>query len=71
METKTGLAVGLNKGHITTPLEKKVKPSYRKGVCNAVPYYSFILRIGSVQRTFGYHNPYLEHPSILIFLRSI
>lgn len=38
MESKTGLAVGLNKGHITTPLEKKVKPSYRKGVsiCSSV-----------------------------------
>lgn len=32
MESKTGLAVGLHKGHVTTPLEKNMKPSYRKGV---------------------------------------
>ncbi|KAK9819463.1 hypothetical protein WJX74_008799 [Apatococcus lobatus] len=28
---KTGLAVGFNKGHITTVLEKKPRPSQRKG----------------------------------------
>jgi hypothetical protein len=30
--SRTGLAVGLNKGHVTNPLEKRIKPSHRKGV---------------------------------------
>lgn len=29
---KTGIAVGLNKGHVVTQREKKVKPSNLKGV---------------------------------------
>ncbi|KAI0091992.1 ribosomal protein L36e [Irpex rosettiformis] len=29
---RSNLRVGLNKGHPTTPIEKKVKPSHRKGV---------------------------------------
>ncbi|KAG0167551.1 60S ribosomal protein L36 [Apophysomyces sp. BC1034] len=29
--TKSGIAVGINKGHITTRRELKPKPSYRKG----------------------------------------
>ena len=29
---KTGLAAGLNKGHIVTKRDKKVKPSHSKGV---------------------------------------
>ncbi|KAI9317663.1 50S ribosomal protein L36e [Dichotomocladium elegans] len=29
--SKSGIAVGLNKGHITTVRELKQKPSYRKG----------------------------------------
>lgn len=31
-ETKTGLAVGMDKGRVVTKLELKQKPSYRKGV---------------------------------------
>ncbi|KAI0773457.1 ribosomal protein L36e [Irpex lacteus] len=29
---RSNLRVGLNKGHPTTPIEKQVKPSHRKGV---------------------------------------
>lgn len=29
---KTGLAAGLNKGHVVTKRDKKVKPSHSKGV---------------------------------------
>lgn len=35
---KTGLAVGFNKGHITTVLEKKPRPSQRKGVRSHLPH---------------------------------
>jgi hypothetical protein len=31
-QQKSGLAIGLNKGHITTRRELKQKPSYRQGV---------------------------------------
>lgn len=31
MSGKNDLRVGLNKGHPTTPLPKRVKPSHRKG----------------------------------------
>ncbi|EKM59202.1 uncharacterized protein PHACADRAFT_249489 [Phanerochaete carnosa HHB-10118-sp] len=29
---RSNLRVGLNKGHPTTPLEKRAKPSHRKGI---------------------------------------
>ena len=32
-ETKTGLAVGMDKGHVVTKRKLEQKPSYRKGVC--------------------------------------
>lgn len=32
MAPKTGLAVGLNKGHVVTQRDKRVKPSHSKGV---------------------------------------
>jgi hypothetical protein len=31
-QQKSGIAIGLNKGHITTRRELKQKPSYRQGV---------------------------------------
>lgn len=31
-ETKTNLCVGMDKGKVVSKLEKKQKPSYRKGV---------------------------------------
>ena len=34
-ETKTGLAVGADKGHVNTKLEQKQRPSTRKGKQNA------------------------------------
>merc|ERR1711997_1262230 len=34
-EEKTGVAVGIDKGHVTTKRELKPKPSYRKGKLNA------------------------------------
>ena len=36
-ETKTGLAVGMDKGRVVTKLELKQKPSYRKGVRSPPP----------------------------------
>uniref|UniRef100_A0A6S9SL99 60S ribosomal protein L36 n=1 Tax=Chrysotila carterae TaxID=13221 RepID=A0A6S9SL99_CHRCT len=33
-ETKTGLAVGMDSGHVLTKRELKPKPSYRKGKLN-------------------------------------
>ena len=33
-ETKTGLAVGMDKGHVVTKIEQKQRPSYRKGKLN-------------------------------------
>ena len=38
---KTGLAVGFNMGHITTVLEKKPRPSQRKGVRSLLPHTLF------------------------------
>eukprot|EP00308_Calcidiscus_leptoporus_P002168 CAMPEP_0119369270 /NCGR_PEP_ID=MMETSP1334-20130426/15820_1 /TAXON_ID=127549 /ORGANISM="Calcidiscus leptoporus, Strain RCC1130" /LENGTH=115 /DNA_ID=CAMNT_0007386099 /DNA_START=103 /DNA_END=450 /DNA_ORIENTATION=- len=33
-ESKTGLAVGMDSGHVLTKHDMKPKPSYRKGKCN-------------------------------------
>ena len=33
-ETKTGLAVAMDKGHVVTKIEQKQRPSYRKGKLN-------------------------------------
>ena len=32
---KSGIAAGLNKGHVVTPRDKKLKPSHSKGVRQA------------------------------------
>jgi len=36
-ERKTGLAVGMDKGHVLTSRDLKPKPSYRKGVRPTLP----------------------------------
>lgn len=33
-QQKSGIVIGLNKGHKVTPRESRPKPSRKKGVCN-------------------------------------
>merc|ERR1712113_575650 len=54
-DEKTGLAVGMDKGHVLTKLDLKPKPSYRKGKLN-----KRITFVRDVIREVAGHAPYEE-----------
>ena len=61
---KSGIAVGLNKGHVVTPREKKLKPSHSKGVRQLTEDVSLCLQLPVV-----FHVPSLCGSATLLMLK--
>ena len=64
-ETKTGFAVGMDKGHVVTKLEQKQRPSYRKGKLNK--RVAFVRQV--VKEVVGF-SPYEKRCMELLKVRS-